>query len=250
MQTVQTKPLFYIDGQELYEILVSVLAISLAFTIAFTGLDSMFRFPKDFLVFVALSVVTIGSGFVFHEMGHKVVAIYYGAYARFQMWTMGLVVMLITSLMGFLLAAPGAVMIYSQRITRQQYGLISLAGPFVNMLIIMVFLFLSVIAPRPIYFAFDTSFLLPVLGTPVFEVWRFGAYLNFVLCLFNMLPVFPLDGSKVFAWSKPFWFAFVAAMFLFGIGTGLVSLFFGISWLFMLVVVSIISMLLFGSRRG
>ncbi len=246
----QMKQDFYIEKGEAVEIIISVLAISFAFTIVFTGgLGTLFSLPKEFIVFMMLSLVTIGSGFVLHEMGHKLVAIYFGAYARFQMWVQGLLFMLATSLLGVLFAAPGAVYIYSQHISRRQNGLISLAGPVVNLMVMLVFLGLSLIAPRHIYFSFDTSFLAPLFANGVFEVWRFGAYLNFVLCMFNMIPAFPLDGSKVFAWSKAAWFAFMLSMFVFGVGTGVISVFFAISWLVMLGLMSILSMLLFRQRR-
>ncbi len=240
---------FYIEKGEAVEILISVLAISFAFTIVFAGgLGTLFSLPKQFLVFMVLSLVTMGSGFILHEMGHKLVAIYYGAYARFQMWVQGLVFMLITSLLGVLFAAPGAVYIYSRNITKKQNGIISLAGPIVNLLVMLVFLGLSIVAPIHIHFSFDLSFLAPLFNNGAFEVWRFGAYLNFILCMFNMIPAFPLDGSKVFAWSMPVWFGFVFAMFVFGVAIHLVTVFFAVSWLFMLVLLMVISMLLFRRR--
>jgi len=241
---------FNIDTSEAMEILISVLSISFAFTIVFAGLGSLFTDAREFMVFMVISVVTIGSGFVLHEMGHKLVAIYYGAQARFQMWIQGLVLMLLTALFGFLFAAPGAVYIYSQNLSKKENGIISLAGPIVNLMIMLVFLALSFITPKYIYFSFDLSALASIFNYGPFEVWRFGAYLNFILCMFNALPVFPLDGSKVFNWSKPAWLAFVAGIFLFGIGIGLISIGFAIMWIFMLVLLGVLSMLVFGRRRA
>jgi Zn-dependent protease len=243
------KNAFYIETGEAIEILVSVLSISFAFTMVFAGLGSLFSLPKEFLVFMALSVVTVGSGFVLHEMGHKLAAIYFGAYARFQMWIQGLVLMLITAVWGFLFAAPGAVYIYAPHITKKENGIISISGPIVNVAIMMVFFAMSLLMPKNVYFSFDLSMLQSLFKGGAFEVWRFGAYLNFVLCMFNMLPVFPLDGSKVFDWSKLVWLGFVLAMFLIGVGIGLVSVWFAISWFFMLVVIGIISALIFRRRR-
>ncbi len=34
-----------------------------------------------------------------------------------------------------------------------------------------------------------------------------GSYFNFFLALFNMLPIFVLDGAKVFRWNKLLWAA-------------------------------------------
>jgi len=69
-----------IDRDEVKDIVVSVLAISLAFTIArLGGVFLMARGSRPdpasvFLLFV-ISVVTVGVGFVLHEMAHKFSAI-------------------------------------------------------------------------------------------------------------------------------------------------------------------------------
>ncbi len=225
----------YVEEDEAKQILISVLALSVAFTILYSGgISEALRYPTAFLVFVALSLVTVGSGFILHEMAHKLLAIRYGAYARFNMWMQGLVLMFITSLFGFLFAAPGAVYIYSQRITQRQNGMISLVGPLVNVALALVFLVLQAI--RPVTFNF------PFFNEP-FPVWQFGVQINTILALFNMIPAFPLDGSKVFAWSKVAWGAFIAITLLFGLivfGVGLV-----LSWLMLLLIMLALSRLIF-----
>ncbi len=198
---------FYVEEEEAKQILICVIAISLAFTIVYAGLGSAFKYPKPFLFFTALSVVTVGSGFILHEMAHKIVAIYYGAYARFQMWIQGLMLMFITSFFGFLFAAPGAVYIYSPRITKKENGLISIVGPVVNIVIALIFLALESIKP--------VRFFFPFFGEPL-HVWDFGAKINIILALFNMLPMFPLDGSKVFVWNKLIWIGFIILSLAFG----------------------------------
>jgi Zn-dependent protease len=245
------KRIFYIEPREALEIIISVLAISFAFTILFAGLGSVFTAPFEFGLFMLTSVVTVGAGFVLHEMGHKIAAIYYGAYARFQMWVQGLVFMIITSLLGVLFAAPGAVYIYAPNIGKRENGLISLSGPFVNFLIMLVFFAMSFVMPLYLggYFSFNLKPLVQILGIDRFEVWRFGAYINFILCMFNMLPVFPLDGSKIFGWSKLAWVSFLVMIFVVGVVIGLIDIGFAILWLVLLVFFSTISTLLFGRRR-
>jgi len=243
------KRLFYIETGEAIEILISVIAISFAFTIVFAGLGSLASSPKEFLVFMALSLVTVGSGFVLHEMGHKVAAIYYGAYARFQMWLQGLIFMLITSLFGVLFAAPGAVYIYAPHLSKRENGIISLSGPIVNIIIMMVFFLLSILTPKNLYFSFDLSFLDSLFPNGVFEVWRFGAYINFILCMFNLIPAFPLDGSKIYGWSKLVWTGFLTVFFFIGISTGIVTIWFALTWLILFLTVVVVSNLLFGRRR-
>jgi Zn-dependent protease len=245
------KRIFYIEPREAFEVIVSVLAISFAFTILFAGIDSVISAPFEFGLFMLTSVVTVGAGFVLHEMGHKITAIYYGAYARFQMWMQGLIFMIITSLIGILFAAPGAVYIYAPNIGKRENGLISLSGPFVNFIIMLVFFAMSFVMPLYLggYFSFDLRPLTQVLGIGQFEVWRFGAYINFILCMFNMLPVFPLDGSKVFGWSKLAWVSFLLMIFIVGVVIGLISVWFALLWFVMLVFFSTISTLIFGRRR-
>ena len=226
---------FYVEFGEAKEILISVLAISFAFTIVYAGLGSLIHYPQSFFLFAGLAVVTVGSGFILHEMAHKVVAIYYGAYARFQMWLYGLLFMFVTSIFGFLFAAPGAVYIYSNTITKKENGLISLVGPVVNVFVAIIFLFLESIRPVTFFFPFFRGAL---------HVWDFGAQINIVLALFNMLPMFPLDGSKVFAWNKLVWGAFVLFSLAFGYFIfGSISIIF--MWVILLVITLIFSRALF-----
>jgi Zn-dependent protease len=194
------------EKDELRDIAISILAISVAFTIFFagglSGIETMIKNPDEFVVMTFLCIVTVGSGFILHEMAHKISAIYYGASAKFVMWTQGIALMMVTSLFGFIFAAPGAVYIYAPRITRKENGIISLAGPMTNLIVALAFVFLS--ATREI------TVFLAILGSSI-SVWQFGAYINLMLGLFNAIPIFPLDGSKIFAWNKVVWGGFLVA---------------------------------------
>ena len=121
-----------IERDEALQIAISVIAISLALGIVFATPEGITKSPMEFLLFLAPLFVTVGTGFILHEMAHKLVAIYYGAKARFRMWTQGLVFMLATSFIGVLFAAPGAVYIYGKKITGKENCNISLAGPLLN----------------------------------------------------------------------------------------------------------------------
>lgn len=194
---------FYIEKQEALEILICVIAISLAMALLFGGF-AIFAKLKTLAIVITLFAVTIGIGFIFHEMAHKLVAIYYGAYARFRMWPIGLLIMFVMVLvLGVLFAAPGAVYIYARSITKQQNGIISLAGPAANLLIAGVFFALALFAP--IHF----SALAMFRG----NIWLFGAYFNTVLALFNMLPIGPLDGSKIWQWNFFIWLVSAMTMY-------------------------------------
>ncbi|HLD38680.1 MAG TPA: site-2 protease family protein, partial [archaeon] len=54
------------------------------------------------------------------------------------------------------------------------------------------------------------------------SIFSFAMMVNIWLAVFNMLPIPPLDGSKVLAWDKRIWagvFIFLIAIFLL-FGTG------------------------------
>ncbi|HNT60349.1 MAG TPA: site-2 protease family protein [Candidatus Bilamarchaeaceae archaeon] len=223
---------FYITDREAREIGISVIAISVAFAIAIFGLG-VFMDLHAAAVVVSFFLATIGVGFILHEMAHKVSANFFGAAAEFRMWTQGLMFMLLLSFMGFVFAAPGAVYIYSPHLTRRENGIISLAGPATNLVLAMFFIALSIFAP------------VEIAGM---NVWEWGAMINIFIGFFNMLPMFPLDGSKIIAWSMPVWLVFAAVFFGFGfllIGPQII-----VMWALMLAFSFLLSGALFGGRRG
>ena len=193
-----------VEHDEAFEIIVSVLAIALALTFVATGLDIV---PSEFVFYMAAFVITIGSGFVLHELSHKYFAIKYGARARFKAWPRGLAgglaLAVIPQLFGIrapLFIAPGAVYIYAMRhISTRENGIISLAGPATNWALSFLFYGISI--------AFSGNIIIA-------QVADLGARANMGLAMFNLLPIFPLDGSKVAAWDWKIWIAAFAFSFL------------------------------------
>jgi len=180
-----------IDSTEAIHILVSVLTISLAFSLFKNG--DLFS-PAYFLTVL----VTVGAAFICHELAHKYVAMGYGVYAAYRAWTFGLlfaVAMAFATQGQFVFAAPGAVYIFGH-VGREKNGKIALAGPAMNLLLCIVFLALAV--------------LVPVLS----ELAFLGAYVNAFLGGFNMIPVAPLDGQKIMAWDQRIWAVFFVAFLI------------------------------------
>ncbi|MCR5137950.1 MAG: site-2 protease family protein [Oscillospiraceae bacterium] len=86
-------------------------------------------------------------------------------------------------------AKPVPVNMYRFRNPKRGMALTALAGPGCNLLITVLFLFLYGL----LYSALKAS----ELGGILLELIEITAYMSLGLCIFNLLPVPPLDGSKV-----------------------------------------------------
>lgn len=179
---------------ELRDILKAWGAISLAFAI----LLSESIFSSDFYAKFIIASLTVGIGFLLHELGHKIVAQKYGCFAEFRSFDHMLLLAIAMSFFGFIFAAPGAVMI-SGRVNNRKNGVISAAGPIVNLILALIFLTL-------------TFFQLPNLFK---SIVYYGFYINSLLALFNMLPFGFFDGSKILRWNKLIYGSIVAIAVLF-----------------------------------
>ena len=122
--------------------------------------------------------------FFLHEMAHKYVAFKYGYPAAFRAWKMGLLIAFLSSFMGFLFAAPGAVYVYGFP-SKDENGKISAAGPITN--IIAGFSLLGAAFIMPFHY--------------LFAMFAYIASLNFFLAFFNLLPIGPMDGVKILNWN-------------------------------------------------
>ena len=188
---------------EIRDLLVAWISLSVAFTGAVTGgllggFSSRLGVTENGVpqylslewTFV-LALMTIGIGFVLHELMHKFIAERYGFMAEFRMWIRGLALALGSGLLlGFVWAAPGATYINGFGISEKENGVISLAGPLTNVVIALLFL--------PLLFVNTNSVI-------VLEAGYLGSYFNFFLAAFNMLPISALDGAKVWRWNKLYW---------------------------------------------
>ena len=186
-------------AKELKDLVISALLLALAFGIALSGGFRAFANPMGLLVVSLMSIVCVSLGFVLHEMGHRFVARRFGCFAEYAMWRTGLIIALVCSLLGFVFAAPGAVVIYpradalgNSTLTREKTGLISIAGPAMNICLAVVFLLLNLIYP-----------------TLLFPLFPLGARINTWLAIFNLIPFGPFDGAKILKWDKKIWISAV-----------------------------------------
>ncbi len=149
---------------------------------------------------VTLAIMAVFLGFFSHEMAHKVLARRYGCWAEFRADIRGLGFALLLSFLGFLFAAPGAVYIMG-RVSKEQNGKISIVGPASNLVIALACLpFLDL-----------WGFGLPgVVASIAFSLYFFNTF----LAVFNMVPIPPLDGSKIWMWNKPIYIVCMTAAVL------------------------------------
>ena len=162
---------------EFKDLIKAWVAISIAFAILLSGLQNLFSFVRMFI----LSTLTVGIAFLLHELAHKFVAQHYGYFSEFRAFNQMLILAIIMSFFGFIIAAPGAVMI-AGFVDREKGGKIALAGPLTNI-------------------ALTILFLVPLILTGA-EIARVGFMINSLLALFNLLPFGMFDGAKVRRWDK------------------------------------------------
>jgi Zn-dependent protease len=177
------------NNQELTDLLISWISLSAAFAFVFSdGGLSITSFGNA----LAIAALAVGTGFLMHELAHKYVAIHFGAKAEYRAWNLGLVIALAFAIFGgFIFAAPGAVYIFGKKVSLRENGIISLAGPLMNVVVGLVAFGIA-----GFYSTSQIGNVASVVGS-----------INFYLAMFNLIPFFVLDGAKVFAWNKIVWAA-------------------------------------------
>jgi len=123
---------------------------------------------------------------------------------------------------------------YNLRNPRRDMMLISLAGPAANLILAAFFIVVIKVAPG-----------LFVEGNPISKLLWVYLILNVVLAVFNLLPLYPLDGSKIVegllpeelvdTWAQTYRFGFIILIVLF---------FTGILWRILDFVVGLVLLLI------
>jgi Zn-dependent protease len=171
-----------------------MLVIAGVFAYVFRGINQ-----GDFISLIPVTLVAVGFGFVFHELAHKFMAIKYGFYAEYRLWVEGLVLAMVTAALGFVFAAPGAVYIHGEYISKEENGKISIAGPLTNIALAAIFFVL-------IQFVSASTLLTLICSL--------GFMINSFLAFFNLLPVAMLDGAKVLKWNPVIWIVTIGIAFI------------------------------------
>ena len=198
--------------EEVRDLAIAWVALGIAFTLFLEGQflrQQPIHAPDvpELLRVFAMSMATVGTGFLLHELAHKIVAVRFGQVAAFRAQYNMLGLAILSGIAGLLIAAPGAVY-HRGRITVRQNGLIAVAGPVTNLGLAVVFFVPYLLA---------SGF--------VAELGLMGVLINVFLAAFNMIPAGPLDGKTVLRWSKAVFALVFAVSVLSGVGFLLVFVF-------------------------
>ncbi len=146
------------------------------------------------------------TAFLFHELGHRQVAKHFQFPTKFRLLTFGMVLTFVSLTTGLLflnssipaptLALPGAVVVLGLDKVSKETGLCKAAGPSVNLVYGSLLLFISFFLPFwPLNFFIANA-----------------ASINFMLGMFNMIPIGILDGQNIFKWNKKVYFTLVSSL--------------------------------------
>lgn len=175
---------------ELTHLLIAALVLTLDFALLFGGLR-IYSLARESVLLASVAAAVL-TGFVAHELAHKVVAQRRGYWAEFRLSPFGLFISIVTAAVGFLFAAPGATLVGGMA-NPSDWGRTSLAGPLTNFTFSLVFLAGAVGAGQL------------AGGQTLRAALLFIAFINGWFAAFNLIPLGPLDGAKVLHWSKLVW---------------------------------------------
>jgi Zn-dependent protease len=168
-----------------------------AFEVLIAGLicGLVISFPsfENYREIVLISVVSL----FLHTLSHKFVAKRINLIANFKLWVRGTISSVGLTLL-LSIFAPLKILCFEgleiakyrfkvgkRKLTYEEVGIISLAGPTVNLLL---------------------AILLWIFQTPLSPLI---VSVNCWLALFTILPIEPLDGSRIFYWKKWVWLLFL-----------------------------------------
>lgn len=179
------------EQTEIKDLIIAWILISIAFSIALRNT------AVSLTTQLIISGLTVGIGFVVHELAHKFVAQHYGKHAAFQASFPMLLLSVVIAFSGIVIAAPGAVVI-SGFVNKKENGIISAAGPVSNIFLALLFIPLFVFAS----------------GQTLILLASTGFLINSWLALFNMIPFGIFDGAKILAYNKSVYAAITAVSVL------------------------------------
>ncbi len=145
-----------------------------------------------------LPAYLIGAGLalVGHEFLHNFTSYRSGIESEFRISPVGMVSVAITSvLFGNVFATPGMTHLYGEA-SPDQRGKVALSGPLVSFVMVVLF------------------WLLAGYGGFAGSVGQAGFGIAFIMAVFEMLPIRPMDGKEVKSWNRWVWRLYFVPVFL------------------------------------
>ncbi len=178
-----------LESDEMTDLIIATIVTTLIFAYNWqTPLATIEALPLSFLA--------VATAYILHELAHRFTARKLNCLAVYKLWLPGVIFGLLMMLVGIKFILVGAVVISTYRFGRwgmkskhpsmREIGLISVSGPVANLALAALFKAIS-------EFALSS----PTLG--------YLALINAWFAFFNLVPVKPLDGSKVFFWNPVIW---------------------------------------------
>lgn len=186
---------------EALSLIIASIVVSLVFGLGYL-------LSHEYIVFLIISIGAI-IAMVPHELAHRWSARRMGCYSRYVLDPTGLLLTLITAIpiIPFKIIMPGYTLVISHYYdpveNKRINGVVSLAGPITNILFATISFFIVVVCLKTML---CTSIILSL------AYWT--AILNSWVAFFNLLPIPPLDGSKIISWKPLLWII----SFIFSIG--------------------------------
>ncbi|TFG27163.1 MAG: hypothetical protein EU532_08035 [Promethearchaeota archaeon] len=205
---IEFKGILFPYKSEFLHLLIGSSLIFLIGIIVFYN-PQLIRLNLTWAIFLLAGFYT--TAFLFHEFGHRQVAKHFGLQTKFRLLTFGMILTFFGLIAGFwtlmtsaislpILALPGAVVVLGLDKIDRRTGLCKAAGPIVNLVYGSLLLVISFIIPKELF--------------PLNLFIGYAAALNFMLGLFNMIPIGILDGQNIFKWSKSLYIILVGLLIL------------------------------------
>ncbi len=176
------------NAAEIIGIIVTILAIGYIFSGMIKKPKTAWEQLKEHRLFdwenFKYSAMITAPAIIFHELAHKFVSLAYGIPSFYNVlwWGLGIGVILRVIGSGFIFFIPGYVQV-SQAVAPGTMAVIAFAGPATNLALFVISWALIKYNVKP---EWNRAFHI----SKVINLWLF---------VFNMLPIPPLDGSKVVA---------------------------------------------------